>query len=1135
MLSEIIRFEWRHHSRQPAFLAAAALFFLLGFALAATAFGPDNVAVNSSFLVTESFGFLSLFSLFAVAIFAANAVLRDDDHRMREIVDATPVPRARFLAARFAGAFLATLTVTTCSALGNLAGSFAPWLDPKRVAAFDLRPYLAAFGTITIPNVLFATALLFAVAILTRNSIATYAASVVAYVLYLVCSALTNSPLMAASKAGGGGGTIFALLDPFGLTAFFDVTRNWTAAAKNAWFVPLTGTLLANRLICIGGAIVLWALIQKRRPAAPRVRKPKPQRDVRHWGAAPQSAYLSATGMELRALVTKTGLLLFVAWVALAATQIYSDVLDGEYGSTLYPATSLVTGALQQPLWLVSMIVIIYFGAEIFWREQQFRVASLVDSTPVSGGVMIAAKATAMAALVSALTLGAIATGVAVQLSRGWFAFQPLVYLSLFYFIGLPVLLYGVASLLIHALSPGKYAGMIFFLVFIMFTRRASVLGLAHPLWHYGVVPPVRYTEMNGFGAYAAPFHRFLLHWSAYAVLFAVLAAMLWRRVGMPLRERVRVLRWNGAVVALLVVIVASGAWIFAKTDRDDTLAFKADYEKKYKRFESLPRPRVKAIDVNVDFDPAARAYRVAARYALENETARPIDTLLLTMRREARVASVSLSGARVAENDPRFATWRFTFQPPLAPHARTELRFDFSSKDDDDIVVDTGSLLMSDLRFPTVGYRKSYEIYDPAERKKRGLPETSAPVDAGDVGIDADAAEWIDFTATVTTSRDQIAIAPGTLEASGTRGDRRWFRYRAEQPILNRFGFVSGRYQVAKRQHGPVSIEVYYDARHATNVARMLDSAEAALDVMSASFGAYPQRELRIVEVPSYAPFAGFALPQTILLREDRAFLTDARDANRPDLIARRVAHEVAHQWFGYRFIGANAPGGLVVTESLPKLGELLTVERLHDREHVRRFLDIERERYLSGRTREEHGEVPLVRVEQQPYLYYSKGGVVLWAIRDLIGADAMNAAIRNAMQTSRPSGTDLARELRKSGGALVDQWMSDIVLYDLRLDSAVGRARNDGKWDVTLRVNAGKLRADSRGNETRIPFAESIEISVDDASQKFALHDGVNELTMIVERPPVFATIDPWVTRLDRNPSDDGKRVERVSGGGR
>ena len=135
MLREIVRFEWRYHTRQVAFLAASLLFLLLGFALSVTRFGPDNVAVSSPYLVTEAFGLMSLLALIAAGIFAANAVLRDDDCRMSEIVHSTPVGKLSFLLGRFGGAFLATLTVVACSGLGMAAGALMPWLPPERVTS----------------------------------------------------------------------------------------------------------------------------------------------------------------------------------------------------------------------------------------------------------------------------------------------------------------------------------------------------------------------------------------------------------------------------------------------------------------------------------------------------------------------------------------------------------------------------------------------------------------------------------------------------------------------------------------------------------------------------------------------------------------------------------------------------------------------------------------------------------------------------------------------------------------------------------------------------------------------------------------------------------------------------------------
>ena len=45
MIRDIIRFEWRYHTRQMTFVAAAAVYFLFGFMFAATGFGPDNLHI----------------------------------------------------------------------------------------------------------------------------------------------------------------------------------------------------------------------------------------------------------------------------------------------------------------------------------------------------------------------------------------------------------------------------------------------------------------------------------------------------------------------------------------------------------------------------------------------------------------------------------------------------------------------------------------------------------------------------------------------------------------------------------------------------------------------------------------------------------------------------------------------------------------------------------------------------------------------------------------------------------------------------------------------------------------------------------------------------------------------------------
>ncbi|MGZ5434010.1 MAG: M1 family metallopeptidase, partial [Thermoanaerobaculia bacterium] len=373
----------------------------------------------------------------------------------------------------------------------------------------------------------------------------------------------------------------------------------------------------------------------------------------------------------------------------------------------------------------------------------------------------------------------------------------------------------------------------------------------------------------------------------------------------------------------------------------------------------------------------------------------------------------------------------------------------------------------------------------------------------------------------TVSTARDQIAVAPGRLVESREGV----FRYRTDKPILNIFSIASARYAV--RRDGPV--EVYYHPGHTENLDRILRATKDSIAYFSDAFGPYPHAQLRVVEVPSHWNFGGFATPGVIFLSEKRGFMIDARDARRLDLVYRRVAHEVAHQWWGHTVSAARGPGATMITESLTKYSELLMLEREHGREAVRESLAHELDRYLSARTGETSGAEPaLGRATNQAYLYYPKGAIVMYAIRDLVGEQALNAALREFVRDHGgphrgPTTADLLRKLPRH--ALIDEWMNDVVLYDLRLDSASMRKLADGRYEVKLRITAAKRREGG----TSLPLDESIDVGLFSPDNepmlvaKQPLRDGANDVTLVVAQEPAFAAVDPYVTRIDRNRFDN------------
>ena len=239
----------------------------------------------------------------------------------------------------------------------------------------------------------------------------------------------------------------------------------------------------------------------------------------------------------------------------------------------------------------------------------------------------------------------------------------------------------------------------------------------------------------------------------------------------------------------------------------------------------------------------------------------------------------------------------------------------------------------------PEVGYLSSFEVEDARDRRRLGLPPkdteatpTAPEAGSGPVGMTLDL--------TVSTAPGQTAVAPGDLRRTWTEDGRPHARFVTATPVTPVFGVASARYERHAVEHGGVTVEVYAHPAHGANVPRMLRAATASLDVLGAAWGPYPHRTLRIAEVPTGWPFAAFAFPGLIAFTEDRGFLTDPRDADRLDLVSRRVAHEVAHQWWGHTARPTGGPGDVFLVESMAKYGEQKVIRALYGEGQVARLV---------------------------------------------------------------------------------------------------------------------------------------------------------------------------------------------------
>ncbi|MCZ6616508.1 MAG: ABC transporter permease subunit, partial [Gammaproteobacteria bacterium] len=254
MTWEIFRFECRYQLHSPLFLIVSMVFFLFNFfAMASESVtvggGAGNLNLNASFIVIQTQYVFSIIGMFAAIAFVAGAITRDYEAKTAELFFASGVSEKSYLFGRFAGGFLFATLAVLVGFLGTLIATFMPWLDPERIGVFDPAPYWFGIYGVIVPNMFVVCALFFSVAALTRSILASYVAALAFMITFVVLSAVTDQESLST----------VALADPFGITAFGELTRYWTVFDRNYQVPEFTGTLLTNRLIW--GTFAVLALL----------------------------------------------------------------------------------------------------------------------------------------------------------------------------------------------------------------------------------------------------------------------------------------------------------------------------------------------------------------------------------------------------------------------------------------------------------------------------------------------------------------------------------------------------------------------------------------------------------------------------------------------------------------------------------------------------------------------------------------------------------------------------------------------------------------------------------------------------------------------------------------------------------
>jgi ABC-2 type transport system permease protein len=369
--------------------------------------------------------------------------------------------------------------------------------------------------------------------------------------------------------------------------------------------------------------------------------------------------------------------------------------------------------------------------------------------------------------------------------------------------------------------------------------------------------------------------------------------------------------------------------------------------------------------------------------------------------------------------------------------------------------------------------------------------------------------------------------------------------------PMAAFFNYNSGRYDVDRAvyqgMNGPVNIEIYHIPAHMFDVADMIEASKASLAYYEKNYGPYQFKQYRIVEYPRYRAFAQ-SFPNTVPFSEALGFIDRTEKPEDIDYCYFVVAHEFAHQWWGHQLQGGYVEGSNMMSESLAEYSALRVMEKKYGADNMHKFLAYELDAYLRGRAGEIRHENPLALVQNETYVWYRKGSLVMYALSDYIGEDKLNAALHDfliknqypnahtTVEVPYPDTRQFVAAMRAATPPEYQYYITDafenIVLYDNKAVSATYVKTPDNKYKVTLTVQAKKVKADGSGNETAMPLADYIDIGVfsGDKDHEKALSLKKEKITranqtfeVVVDEVPTRAGIDPLNKLIDRIPDDN------------
>jgi ABC-type transport system involved in multi-copper enzyme maturation permease subunit len=656
----------------------------------------ENTNRNAPYVIQNYYAMAAFLTLLMTTAFVNSAAARDFAHNTWQLLFATPLRRRDFLIGRFLGSAAVSVIPILGVSAGVLLAPLMPWADADRFGRIDWNAHLQSLLVFGIPNTVFVAAIIFAVAALTRSTITSFIAALMLMVGYAVAEAFISDIRNE---------TIAALADPFGIRAFSLITKYWTVADKNKLAVGWEGLLLWNRLLWLGVSAAIFASAYFRFSFTERASRRRRKLKV---GPVPQiSAPLTLVARPANPLVvaqflgnakheffttvkSTSFIVILVASLLNTIPSLIFNATEG-YGNQSLPVTYWVCDIIVGTMYLFLMGMVTYYAGVLVWKERDARIDEIHDALPHPGWITYAAKLAALLGIVFIILCLSILSGIAVQAFNSYTRFQVGLYIkslliidfSLFFF-------FSILAFIIHVLSPNKYAGYFGYVVFMIGNAFVWIpLDVTSRLVRFGSRPGTTYSDMFHYAPYVKSWTWLTIYWLSFSVLLAIASVLLWPR-GRETRLSTRwaVARqqfrgaWRAVTLAALLVFAATGAWAYYNTRVLNTVVTpkererrQAEYEKTYKKYETLLQPRIQSVGYSIDVFPESRNIVMKGEQQIENKGWAAIPEIHFTVSNGYQT-TIELDGATLSKDDTRLYYRIYKLAKPMLPGEVRTMKF---------------------------------------------------------------------------------------------------------------------------------------------------------------------------------------------------------------------------------------------------------------------------------------------------------------------------------------------------------------------------------------------------------------------------------------------------------------------------